>query len=319
MKRLTSMLCMILILSLAGGAMASSDPQTKSPLKPVRVNVEVESEDAAFAVLKYKYNTDVFKYAGTTIAEGIVSGTRDGQIAIARLGEALNGSVGTVFFDVLDGAKKGAYMIDFAASGAFNEAEKATKLTVKDQEAYVETLVNSFVRRCYEVILNRKPDEGGLEDWSDQLEAKKMAAADIISGFMNSPEFTGQNNSNEDTVEVLYEAMLDRASDEGGKKDWVSRLEAGGNSDMIINGFCGSQESKALCSEYGIEEGVVKEKKQGLEGFVERCYSEALGRGSDEAGFNSWCSILRERVQTPQQVAWGFVFSPEMNAAQKIR
>ena len=52
--------------------------------------------------------------------------------------------------------------------------------------------------------------------------------------------------------------------------------------------------------------------------FVRRCYSLILGRSADEGGLNYWCDKLRNKEQTPIQVAWGFVFSPEMDAQRKI-
>ena len=50
-----------------------------------------------------------------------------------------------------------------------------------------------------------------------------------------------------------------------------------------------------------------------------RCYSEALRRNADEGGSAYWCNILRNKEQTPKQVAYGFVYSQEMNASTKIQ
>ena len=56
----------------------------------------------------------------------------------------------------------------------------------------------------------------------------------------------------------------------------------------------------------------------GLEKFVERCYGTALKRMSDPAGFKYWVNLLQTKEKTAQEVAYGFVFSPEMNADRKI-
>ena len=59
--------------------------------------------------------------------------------------------------------------------------------------------------------------------------------------------------------------------------------------------------------------------KTALEQFVERCYKEALGRASDQEGFKNWVTALESKQLTAQQVSYGFIFSPEMNAATKIK
>ena len=182
--------------------------------------------------------------------------------------------------------------------------------------------VKSFVQRCYSLILGREADEGGLNNWVNQLASGTSNAATIISNFLGSQEYINQSKSNTETVDILYNTMLNRPADEGGKTYWAGFLDNGSGNGAVINGFCGSQEFLGLCAEYGIEAGSVATGGQpasGLEGFVARCYSEALGRGSDEGGLAYWCNILQNKEQTPQQVAAGFVFSAEMNAAEKIK
>ena len=182
--------------------------------------------------------------------------------------------------------------------------------------------ISSFVSRCYNLILGRDADEGGLNNWVNQLESGSSNAATIISNFLGSQEFANSNKTKTETVDILYNTMLNRPADEAGKAHWTGILESAGDNSAVINGFCGSQEFLALCQDYGIEAGSVPTGSAstgtGLEGFVSRCYAEALGRGSDEGGLAYWCNILQNKEQTPQQVAAGFVFSDEMNAKEKI-
>ena len=115
--------------------------------------------------------------------------------------------------------------------------------------------------------------------------------------------------------------MLDMPADEAGKRNWVGVLNNSGSAS-VINGFCGSQEFQTLCDDYGITAGSVQTNtpaaqtpintKTGLEGFVERCYIQALNRNSDAVGLENWINILKNKEQTPKQVASGFVFSQEM-------
>ena len=220
----------------------------------------------------------------------------------------------------------------------FNETSKAVGLVACDDEKKDEnkkdeepvdptTKVADFVKRCYSLILGRDADEGGLNNWVTQLTAGVANASQIISGFMNSAEYLNRNSANDATVEILYNTMLGRPSDPAGKQGWVDQLNAGGDSNTVINGFCGSQEFLAICADYGIAAGSVDasggqagqpEQETGIDGFVARCYSEALGRTGDEGGLAYWKNILTSKEQTPQQVAAGFVYSQEMDAGNKL-
>ena len=117
--------------------------------------------------------------------------------------------------------------------------------------------IEAFVKRCYEQILGRTADEGGLKGWSDALESHQAAAANIIDGFVRSPEFVNQALSSDASVDILYKTMLNREADAGGKAGWVDALSKGFTFQNIINGFCGSAEFTAMCTEYGITAGSV--------------------------------------------------------------
>ncbi|MBR2822388.1 MAG: DUF4214 domain-containing protein [Clostridia bacterium] len=124
--------------------------------------------------------------------------------------------------------------------------------------------IEAFVKRCYQIILSRDPDAGGLNNWANALESGAQAASNIIDGFVNSQEFLNKHLSNGDAVEILYRAMLGRESDAAGKANWVNVLNAGWPFGAVINGFCGSQEFTALCNDYGIKPGSVNVNSQVL-------------------------------------------------------
>lgn len=225
--------------------------------------------------------------------------------------------------------EKGNFLITRYGTGNETVAPDPVPVSVPEPAPAAEPVpvdtakVTSFVSRCYNLILGREADEGGLNNWVGQLASGSSNAATIISNFLGSQEYISQNRSNAETVDILYSTMLNRPADEAGKAHWAGFLDHGDVESVVINGFCGSQEFLGLCAEYGIEAGSVapasSQAVTGLEGFVIRCYREALGRGSDEGGLAYWCSILQNRSQTPQQVAAGFVFSDEMNAREKIQ
>jgi len=113
--------------------------------------------------------------------------------------------------------------------------------------------VVKFVDRFYETVLNRKPDEHGLRDWSCQLLTYQKAGDGIARGFIFSPEFTMQNLDNYDFLVVLYRAFFDREPDIGGLNYWLDKMYNEGYSRAeVLDGFLYSQEFANLCNRFGI-------------------------------------------------------------------
>lgn len=180
-----------------------------------------------------------------------------------------------------------------------------------------EENVLNFVDRLYKILLDRPADLEGLWDWSLKLQNGQATTAEIIHGIAASPEFKNKNLSNDEIVEKMYKSMMGRESDASGKEYWVSRLDTGMTVDAVINGFLGSPEFGAICSDYGITPGSIsnlaqRDKNFGVTSFVARCYLEALDRSSDEAGLEDWTGRINRKEETPQEIAYGFVFSTEM-------
>ena len=134
-------------------------------------------------------------------------------------------------------------------------------------------------------------------------------------------------------MDILYQTMLNRQADEGGKAGWVDALNKGYTFQDIINGFCGSSEFNALCEDYGITAGSVNTamtaalaaaikarelpdvrigtamstdetgtatvngyEAEEIKAFVEHSYRETLGREADPAAVDS----LTEQMVTGQ-------------------
>lgn len=192
---------------------------------------------------------------------------------------------------------------------------------VKDSAA-VE--VRSFVRRLYNLVLQREADEAGLESWTNALLSKKSSGVDAGFGFVFSDECKQKNLSNEQFVEILYNTFMNRPSDAGGKTAWVSQLDAGVGREKVFEGFVLSAEFFDVCSRYGINVGTVdsvpgfagalmqyRNRNANLTKFVARCYTQALGRTYETDGLEAWCKVIIEKSNTPKQVAQNFIFSDE--------
>ena len=175
--------------------------------------------------------------------------------------------------------------------------------------------VEEFIIRGYLMMLGREADEEGLEFYSERLKSRELSGAQLVSSFMNSPEFTGKKASNEEAVTILYRVMMNREPDPDGLAYHKANLDRGLSYNCVINNFSGSPEFGDICAESGITPGTVglewRDQNPLVTDFVNRNYLYALERKGEASELNYYCQILLEKTLTPQQVAHNFVFSPE--------
>ena len=112
--------------------------------------------------------------------------------------------------------------------------------------------VNSFVARLYNICLNRRPDIGGQSGWVDKLIGGEVTGTTCAYGFVFSPEFIGQEPTNEEFVAYMYRAFFGREPDLEGFTSWVMMLYEGASYEDVFAGFSGSAEFANLCGSYGI-------------------------------------------------------------------
>ena len=184
----------------------------------------------------------------------------------------------------------------------------------------VEDPINAFVRRLYDLCFGRKADTGGFRTWTNALRNKEKTAAQVIIGFFESKEMTQMNLSDAEYVERCYRVMMDRASDAGGKKNWMEALDAGCTKRAVLRGFVGSAEFSKICEEYGIVRGEItvsewRDQNLGITKFVARCYKEVLGRKAEVGGLNNWCRKIltasNKKQAAVDTATNGFFHSPE--------
>lgn len=174
----------------------------------------------------------------------------------------------------------------------------------------------NFVKRMYNIALNRDYDDTGLKDWSDELVANKKDAAGIAYGFFFSKEYRERNRTNEEFVEDLYQTILGRHADETGKANWMKALENGKTREAVLAGFVNSGEFTDMCDTYSIPRGTMEEDGSSVcnvnvRKFVLRNYAKALDRRGETNGVETWCHLINSNKMTPAQVAESFIRSEE--------
>ncbi len=125
-------------------------------------------------------------------------------------------------------------------------------------EPTAESQVRSFVKRMYTVVLNRRADAVGLNEWTQWLLDGTANGAQVADGFISSDEFVNRNLSNEKYVKVLYRAFFNREPDEGGFNVWMNELAKGTSCRDVMKGFVHSVEFSDLCAAYGIIRGEIQ-------------------------------------------------------------
>lgn len=90
------------------------------------------------------------------------------------------------------------------------------------------------VYRLYQATLDRAPDVAGFEDWTGRL-ASGGAFQQVVRGFVQSAEFQQVYGALDDEafVTLLYNNVLDRAPDAGGRAHWLAALEDGSRAEVV--------------------------------------------------------------------------------------
>jgi len=113
--------------------------------------------------------------------------------------------------------------------------------------------VTEFVKRLYDICLDREADEDGLDYWRERLWNHTVSGAQAAYGFIFSPEFISKNYNNVTYVEYLYVAFMGREADADGLDYWVNHMTADGWSrEDVFYGFVASGEFTDICNSYGI-------------------------------------------------------------------
>lgn len=174
--------------------------------------------------------------------------------------------------------------------------------------------VTAFVQRLYRKVLGRSADTGGLNAQAGVLLSSGSAAA-VAWAFLGSPEFESRNLSNEQKIEMAYQAMFDRSADASGMATFKAKLDLGMSLRAVLADFSRSAEYRALCDKWGVVAGTLnvaenRDRNQNYTDFVQRFYQKVLGRTADAGGLNTYTGLLLSGGDATE-LSWIFFSSQE--------
>ncbi|MEZ5140143.1 MAG: DUF4214 domain-containing protein [Acidimicrobiales bacterium] len=159
----------------------------------------------------------------------------------------------------------------------------------------------AFVKRQYQDMTAKDPTASNLAAWIDKLSTGAATKGELIDGLRR----TSDNVNAVDPAVRLYRAFLQRTPDAGGLRFWVARRRTGAwTLYRMADQFSSSNEFK---TKYG-----TLTNRQ----FVERIYTDVLGRTPDTGGIDFWTGRLDARAKTRGQVMVGFSESSEYKRKQ---
>lgn len=179
--------------------------------------------------------------------------------------------------------------------------------------------LEGFVKRMYKLVLAREPEQDGLQHWVNKLEAGTATLSMLADDFFRSPEFTMQNHSDADFLQIAYNAILDRSPDTAGYAQWYKYLQAGVPQRAVINMFVGSDEFSQLCLQFDKQPGAnnaleSKDQNADITYYVQTLYINTYSRQADTIGLNAQTNALLTKEVSGAQINSNFLSSPEYEA-----
>ncbi len=192
-----------------------------------------------------------FVFGAEFTLKNVDNGTFVDTLYRALLGREADASGRASWLKLLDGGVSREYVfkgfVDSQEFKALCESYKVERGTVwLERPADQNPLVTMFVNRCYVYALSRNADADGLDNWCVALLDNVMTPYEVAKNFVFSEEYKLKNASNEEFVTMLYHLCMDREPDASGFDNWLIRLNAGFDRELVFSEFANSEEFKII-------------------------------------------------------------------------
>lgn len=177
--------------------------------------------------------------------------------------------VSAAYEDFLERAPTPAELSDAVADLDEGIGRGAVLRELVESDESIGRLVTGF----YVDTLDRQPDEAGRRYWIDEIRSGHRTVARVASGFYSSAEYYGGLGGGTPTtwIDDLYERLLGRPADAGGRDYWVGQVATRGRAGVALL-FYDSLESRGR--------------------RVDALYAAVLDRPADPAGREYWAGRI---------------------------
>ena len=118
-----------------------------------------------------------------------------------------------------------------------------------------------------------------------------------------------EETSVEGTEADLKETMPETGGESSNDQTESIEMESAETESMMSSEPETENEEEELITEETVENELLE--ASGVEGFVERLYTQILGRQADTAGLKAWADVLKSGKEQGAKVAQGFIESEE--------
>lgn len=152
------------------------------------------------------------------------------------------------------------------------------------------------LNRLYLAYFDRAPDREGLFFWVNWLREGRTLGQ-VSDEFARSAEFTRTYGSlsDEDFIDLVYQSILGRQPDAGGRAFWINRIAAGVTRGQLMANFSESPE-------------YIEQTSAAV--TVESLYQGLLQRSPDRSGFAYWVGVAESGEPVTNLIA-GMLSSDE--------
>ncbi len=176
----------------------------------------------------------------TAASSAVVTATGSGTIDVGQALDTNRAFVQTLYNDMLGRtgtiAELNTWVATLTAGGANGEADVLNGI-LRSTEA-----LDRVIDQYYLEYLGRTADAAGQAYWVDQIQGG-MTLAQVQAGFLSSPEFLSDNNS--DYVQGLYRTFFDRTGSSTELAYWYTQLPTLGLTGVAL-AFSQSPENRTV-------------------------------------------------------------------------
>lgn len=206
-------------------------------------------------------------------------------------------------------------VVEHNTNNDYDELDSIETLQFMDGQfnSFDEDSIYAEVARLYDSVLQRLPDNAGLDFHADRIASGSATLLRVAEDFVNAPEFqaaTGGLN-NPAFVDFIYMTALGRPADPDGRAFWISQLDGGASRAQLVVQFSESGEHRALTQQEIVAGSFTVDERYASVSLI---YDSALGRLPDRSGVIFWGESLKNGTQTLSSLATGFANSAEFLA-----